>query len=201
MKFQRGLRQLKICLTCGKEFEVIPSQKHRRYCCFECSVKNRTRVNWHKFDIRLCPQCHNNFKIISWRKTRFCSHKCSTDFNRNKPNGRGKAEKKSLQPHCHRYVDSDGRKVLNHRRVVEERIGRRLTSNETVHHINLDKTNISDDNLYLFQTEQEHQIAHRSIDALIKPLMELKVIEFKEGRYAVAVTFADTRPKGGTDGR
>ncbi len=68
---------------------------------------------------------------------------------------------------------------------------------ETVHHIDLDPTNNALENLHLYATEQEHMLAHRNIETLIKPLIDRGVIVFKDGRYlltsAVAVTFADTR--------
>jgi hypothetical protein len=89
----------------------------------------------------------------------------------------------------------DGRKVLIHRHAIEVSLGRLLQPTEIVHHIDLDKTNISLGNLALIENEQEHQVAHRSIDGLIKPLLLNGIILFVGNRYvlnkSVAVTWAD----------
>lgn len=181
----------KICPTCGKSFIVDSGHIDRKYCSFPCSVKGRDRDNWHKYDERICHNCQKPFKIISWRKDKFCCHKCSTDANRGKPNHRQKAKQKITQAQYRKYTTSGGRKILIHRHVMEKIIGRRLEKSEIVHHIDLDKENIDEKNLALFESEQAHQVAHRSIDALIKPLMKFGVIEFKGNKYILAVTGYD----------
>lgn len=47
-----------------------------------------------------------------------------------------------------------------HRMVMEKQLGRELLSNEYVHHIDLDKTNNNIDNLFLFNSNQEHISYH-----------------------------------------
>jgi hypothetical protein len=60
--------------------------------------------------------------------------------------------------------DSETQKyVFQHRKIVEESIGRKLTNSEDVHHINYNKEDNSIENLMLI-TKSEHSKLHESID-------------------------------------
>lgn len=50
--------------------------------------------------------------------------------------------------------------ILEHRFIVEIKIGRYLTKEEVVHHIDEDKTNNDIDNLMLFKNQKEHSSFH-----------------------------------------
>ena len=73
-----------------------------------------------------------------------------------------------------------------HRYKMEQHIGRKLDRAERVHHINIDTLDNSIKNLHLFKDIREHQYAHRSVDLLIKPLMDMGAIVFRGGRYVLA---------------
>jgi hypothetical protein len=57
------------------------------------------------------------------------------------------------------YTYIDGRKIAEHRRIVEQREGRKLASNEVVHHVDGDPLNNDPDNLVLL-SRAEHQRLH-----------------------------------------
>lgn len=59
----------------------------------------------------------------------------------------------------YRYVCRDGKKIALHRLVVEEREGRKLSSDELVHHVDHDPLNNDPDNLVIL-TRAEHQRLH-----------------------------------------
>ena len=63
------------------------------------------------------------------------------------------------------WRDSDGKvcKAREHRIVMEEKLGRPLSSAEIVHHIDMVKTNNSVENLFLCQSESQHQMVHASM--------------------------------------
>lgn len=52
---------------------------------------------------------------------------------------------------------------LEHRLVMEKKIGRKLRREEVVHHVDGDKLNNREDNLMLFANQSEH-IAHHHLD-------------------------------------
>lgn len=56
--------------------------------------------------------------------------------------------------------ERDGRQY-EHRKVMEEKIGRKLNKEEVVHHIDGNRTNNSPDNLMLFANDSEHHKYHR----------------------------------------
>lgn len=84
----------------------------------------------------------------------------------------------------HERADNQGY-VYEHTLVVEQTIGRLPTENEVVHHINLDKLDNQPSNLWVCG-KKEHIICHRSIEKLIKPLLEQGIIEFVNGTYQIA---------------
>jgi len=59
----------------------------------------------------------------------------------------------------HPYCISGGY-VLEHKLVVEKKIGRYLTKEEVVHHRDEDKTNNSIENLRVFKTQKDHMAWH-----------------------------------------
>lgn len=60
----------------------------------------------------------------------------------------------------YRIVQVDGRKVYEHRYIVEQKLGRKLTDREIVHHINHDKTDNRPENLAIM-TQAEHINIHK----------------------------------------
>lgn len=78
-------------------------------------------------------------------------------------------------------IDREGggsRRVPEHRVIVEGHLGRRLTSDERVHHINLDKRDNRIDNLFLCRNTSAHSIAHHSINGIVADLLDRGIIEF-----------------------
>lgn len=173
----------KTCARCNSGFST-PSSK-RKYCCVACGIADRKRANWHQVDTRECPQCKRTFDIISWRKKRYCTAECAAASKRGLPNGRALPVEKVRRKRVAR-VKIEGRTVFLHRHLVEQSIGRRLLPSETVHHIDCDSFNNVLPNLHLFSDEQQHQLAHWSIERLVKPLLDLGVIRFVDGRYELA---------------
>ena len=70
-----------------------------------------------------------------------------------------------------------------HREIVESIIGRELKKTEIVHHIDMDKSNNSPDNLYLCENRAMHNQCHYSAEQLISELFKEGKVVFKDGVY------------------
>lgn len=70
--------------------------------------------------------------------------------------------------------------VLEHRLIAEEKLGRRLSKNEIVHHIDEDKSNNHPDNLEVLTSRSEHAKLHKPA----KPKIECKICKTKTSNKA-----------------
>jgi len=183
-EFNKGITyEERKCLNCGNTFKVEPWRR-QRFCSVACAMDFRRGKT---FEERRCPNCGKAFKAEKWKKKKFCSTRCAADYHKGKP-------RKSVRPRLksernkgyEERTTVDGRRVALHRYLVEQKIGRRLTSIETVHHIDMDKHNNTVENLYLYPNESEHQKGHRSLEALVPWLLKKGIIEFKDGIYRIS---------------
>ena len=145
--------------------------KHRKKClvkCDKCSIDG-----W-----------RNDYYSVAKRKEHICI-KCS-----NKANGamrigipspfKGKKRKKDseyilgstylnssgyLEEYVGKeaYPDKRGGYYLQHRKIIEEHLGRKLLKKELVHHIDGNKTNNNIDNLHVCASISKHRIIHTSL--------------------------------------
>lgn len=65
-----------------------------------------------------------------------------------------------------------------HRLVAENMLGRKLTKQELVHHLDGDKGNNEEDNLYICESSQEHNRMHGQLEALAFLMVQRKEILF-----------------------
>jgi len=80
-------------------------------------------------------------------------------------------------------AQSEGSAIFLYRVVMEQKLGRKLTPKERVHHVDLDKSNDEPNNLHLCKTNSEHGRTHASLYCLVKMLLQKKIIGFNNGRY------------------
>ena len=74
------------------------------------------------------------------------------------------------------------RRVPEHRTVLEEHLGRLLTDDEVVHHINGRKRDNGIENLFLCANVSAHSRAHHSIVGLLADLLERGIIRFDRNK-------------------
>ena len=154
------------CMFCGKETYFPPSsvKKYKlRYCSRSC--KDKALI---KDLIELvCKNCGKSYKIYpsqeKWSgvrkcKNNFCSKSCFYSF----PREHGKIITERGYVLIHRPLHPKlvaGKYVYEHRLVIENVLGRYLTKDEDVHHINGNRSDNRIENLELL-TSTEHSLMH-----------------------------------------
>ena len=112
----------------------------------------------------ICDNCKKYFKtypsyLKRVRKNRFCSRKCEADFkklNNSLEHWEGGTISKSTG---YKYIEFEGKQIEEHRLVMMKHLGRKLKSNEHVHHINENKLDNRIENLMLL-TASQHKRLH-----------------------------------------
>lgn len=137
------------CAECGIAFARLPCQLGRgrgRFCSKAClgkSKRNGSQLH--------CAMCDSRFyrrfgeQDIGEREKQFCSRQCYTDW---------RAANRSVDT----YLKTGH--VHTHRVVAEAVLGRRLTAEEVVHHIDENKQNNHPSNLAVFPTQAHHARCH-----------------------------------------
>ena len=125
------------CRACGKQFHGGPTQAT---CSYECAGALRR-----KHPQFACERCG---EPMEWKKTmpvRFCSKKCrALPAGAQRRNNTGYMEIKT----------TNGAWRLEHRVVMEEKLGRPLAPRENVHHINGQRDDNRPENLELWTRSQ-----------------------------------------------
>lgn len=157
------------CKNCGKEF--VAHRVNKIFCSQDCQWNHRYKEKRQRSIEINCKECGENF-VRRCSGHKYCSVKC-----RNKS--------KTCQGYVHTVRREDGTYTSKHRYMIEQSIGRKLETEETVHHKNLDKEDNGIDNLYLFKNKTDHGLCHGSLNKLVKILLSKNIIEFNknEGIY------------------
>ena len=171
---QNAIRDSYTCSSLRKERgkHIIAKLCSRQSICYSKHVTLGTIEGMRKIGVK--PYSRENPRIndagyLSW-----------TDYELDESGYRIKSEKlKSNKQGKNKSIE-----IFMHKVIVEEDIGRKLTSNEMVHHIDCNKLNNDIDNLWVCN-KRTHMKAHRSIERLISSLIEGHIIKFnkKTGEY------------------
>lgn len=140
-----------ICILCGSNLKESYSKNHR-YCSKECYYKDLRNRNPQAN--RICKNCNKKFRTnpayLKRRKNAglFCCRECFVEYKKKNP---------SIYKEKSGYIKLNQKR--EHRVVMEKYLGRILTRNEIVHHINGKKTDNRIENL-LLMTNSEHTSFH-----------------------------------------
>lgn len=157
----KAKRKYEICPVCGEEF--IKTRSSKMYCSSKCS-----NVAKEKKTKLVCLMCGKEFERVSCHvgEYNFCSKECVNQWNKENRRGENSSRWQGGIHYQNGYIfkkEKDGGYRGEHRILMEEKLGRKLTPNEVVHHIDGNKTNNDIDNLAVM-TRAEHAILHRPSD-------------------------------------
>lgn len=116
----------------------------------------------------------------------YCSKECKSvgmsgqnnvNWGGGTKNKRGKNGGHILE-YCPSHPAAKNGFVPQHRRVIEEHIGRILLDTEVVHHIDCDMQNNYIENLVVCSSTTEHFLAHGSLNKCVKSLMSIGCLIF-----------------------
>lgn len=128
---------------------------------YECGHKIRHKT----FKTIKCIFCHKDFVRPScWPKaTKFCSKKCFGKYASLSLSGdNSKNFISGIMNNGYRRLMGRLGRELEHRFVIERYLGRKLSKDEVVHHINFDKLDNRLENLQVL-SRSEHNIIHQKL--------------------------------------
>lgn len=150
-----------ICPICGKSF--MKKRSTMTYCSRECANKSRENKKIVKcencgIDVQRQP-CHV-------KKHVFCSKKCYNEWKSKNMVGKKSFHWRGGEYEGNGYLftrQKDGTYKQNHRIIIESFIGRPLSEDEIIHHIDGDKKNNDISNLAIVSRSEHAKIHSRKL--------------------------------------
>lgn len=147
------------CLQCNKPFEVRHYRaKTAKFCSFSCRSRHPSMARPRTGIMAQCMVCGISFYVRRYRKdsVKYCSRSCLAKAHLPKFVAVFGFQKSSKPPHKYKQMKVDGKMTRVHRHVMEQHLGRKLSRDEHVHHINGDSQDNRLENLVVL-SNADHQ--------------------------------------------
>lgn len=153
---------------------------------------------------RVCDDCGDEKRVSYWNAYKKDVHRCYRCSNKLTNLGKtpwNKGYKQQPKNVGNIYTHSDGYPMVwvgktninhgympAHRLVMSDLIGRLVTKEEKVHHVNADKEDFRPVNLYLCNDMSHHRKVHAHLETLSMSLVKMGLIEFDhaKGEYSLS---------------
>lgn len=111
--------------------------------------------------VKVCAVCSREFAVEPkrWHSAKYCSRSCLAKAHLPKFQIRFKPSVKDVRKTPYHQIMRNGKKVREHRYVMEQHLGRPLLAHEHVHHVDGDGWNNRIENLQLINP-REHSKLH-----------------------------------------
>jgi hypothetical protein len=173
--------ETKSCDTCGATFERQPGVKAnrwngRRFCSRKCAAQVRRKPRIEK----PCLTCGEPITGHPYRvsQQKYCSLRCQPRGGAANPNWKNGGRFKMPGGYIGMLIYPDhalygmgakrgtgqARHILEHRLVMAQHLGRPLTRNETVHHLNGDRQDNRIENLELWTGRHGRGVRHHEVE-------------------------------------
>jgi len=134
-KFSERKDDGRVCFCVFRKCDKCGKEEKAR---FDTVVRSRERRGG---NIDFCWSCGNKNRVI--------------------PRGREhKNFKNGISASGYKRINVDGKRIYEHRLIMENYLGRKIVSSEQVHHIDLNKQNNDINNLFLFANAKDHHLSH-----------------------------------------
>lgn len=163
------------CPECETMF--APLEETHTYCSAECRNESQR-----KHPIKPCGWCKKDFATCPGKREKFCSRDCFTKASRKNALEREHNGKPALMNYAGYVViyepdhpaSSHSGWVLEHRWVMEQALGRRLSSDEHVHHLNHVRDDNRLENLQILSNSEHGVITGRENGEALKAALEAR---------------------------
>jgi HNH endonuclease len=152
------------CKQCRKNF--IKTKDRTTFCCHTCQARwaaslsyGKPRLGNKKGKTLTCVYCKKKFYVPRYRikkgKAKYCSRRCLAMVHLPQFS-KFKFQKTGLPHHTYKYITVNGKRIREHRHIMQQYLGRKLESWEHIHHIDNNPLNNAIDNLVVL-SNSEHQ--------------------------------------------